>query len=331
MRAKEFNQLVEEIWGGQFSSKMIQGVPVAFKKSGLGYIYKAPYLPEDFTAMGVERDIFASENTASPPNVYTGPYAKGLAFTHRKSADKDIYFIANQLDKVRELNLIFNIGNQIPVIYDAVTDDTIRVNNWSTVKNKTVLTLRLEAHQSLFVLFEQSTKESKLNNGSNWIGFKTVQDLSKDWQVDFDPAYAGPTKPVMITDLEDWTSSADTLIRYYSGTAVYSKKFSYQRSTKEKLWLSLGEFSCIAGVKINGIDCGTLWTAPHRLEISKAIKNGDNRITIEIANTWGNRLIGDSQLPEALRSTHTTAPFRLEGKPLYPAGLIGPVVIQSVQ
>jgi hypothetical protein len=328
----KFNQLVEEIWGGPFNHQMINERPVAFKKSGLGYIYKAPYLAEDFTELGVQRDLFVTErDDRLVKNSANDPYAKGLAFMHRRSADKDIYFVANQFDKVRELNFTFNVSHKVPVIYDAVTDDTLQVNHWSTVEGKTVMTLKLAAHQSLFVLFEQSTRRSNLDSGNNWKEYKTVQDLSRYWRLNFDPAYGGPLKPVIFKELTDWSKSADTLIRYYSGTTVYTKTFSYHRNTKEKLWLNLGEFSCIAGVKINGIDCGTLWTAPHRLEISAAIKNGENEIAIEIANTWGNRLIGDSKVPASLKITNTTAPFRLGGKPLYPAGLIGPVVIESVQ
>jgi len=118
------------------------------------------------------------------------------------------------------------------------------------------------------------------------------------------------------------------LVKYYSGTAVYTKTFNFNGDLKDKIWLDLGEFSSIAEVKINGINCGTLWTAPHRLEISKAIKKGENQITIEVTNTWPNRLIGDNKLPENKRITKTTAPFRLEGKALNSAGLLGPVVIQ---
>ena len=40
-----------------------------------------------------------------------------------------------------------------------------------------------------------------------------------------------------------------------------------------------------------------------------------------------NRLIGDHNLPENKQLTKTTAPYRLEGKPLLKAGLLGPVRI----
>ena len=77
---------------------------------------------------------------------------------------------------------------------------------------------------------------------------------------------------------------------------------------------------------VNGIDCGTAWTYPYRVDISKALKPGMNKIRIEVSNTWANRLIGDT-LSQEKRITWTNAPFRLAGKPLLPAGLTGPVRI----
>jgi hypothetical protein len=55
--------------------------------------------------------------------------------------------------------------------------------------------------------------------------------------------------------------------------------------------------------------------------------SGSNQLDIEVTNTWANRLIGDQRLPEEKRITRTTAPFRLEGKVLNQAGLLGPVRI----
>ena len=81
----------------------------------------------------------------------------------------------------------------------------------------------------------------------------------------------------------------------------------------------------IATVKVNGVDCGTIWTPPYQLDISAVLKEGTNLIEIDVTNTWHNRLIADAQLPPHQRLTFTTAPFRLQGKPLQPAGLTGAV------
>jgi hypothetical protein len=70
-----------------------------------------------------------------------------------------------------------------------------------------------------------------------------------------------------------------------------------------------------------------VWTAPYRVDITKALKRGINELNIEVTNTWANRLIGDERLPADKRITWTTAPYRLQGKPLLPAGLIGRVIL----
>ena len=68
-----------------------------------------------------------------------------------------------------------------------------------------------------------------------------------------------------------------------------------------------------------------MWTRPYQIEMTKALKKGANNLELEVANTWANRLIGDNRLLAEKRVTWTTAPFRLSGKPLLPAGLIGRV------
>ncbi len=83
----------------------------------------------------------------------------------------------------------------------------------------------------------------------------------------------------------------------------------------------------IATIKVNGIECGTLWTPPFELDITRAVKPGENKIEIQVTNTWHNRLIGDSLVSPDKKITWTNAPFRLKDKPLLPAGLIGPVKI----
>ena len=81
----------------------------------------------------------------------------------------------------------------------------------------------------------------------------------------------------------------------------------------------------MAEVYVNDINCGTAWTFPYRLNISKAVKPGENKLIIKVTNTWANRLMGDHALPENKRVTWTNAPYRLEGRPLLPAGLLNPV------
>jgi hypothetical protein len=66
-----------------------------------------------------------------------------------------------------------------------------------------------------------------------------------------------------------------------------------------------------------------------RVEITDALRDGETRLRIDITNTWANRLIGDSVLPERDLVTWTTAPYVLEDRPLLEAGLLGPVTVTA--
>jgi hypothetical protein len=70
-----------------------------------------------------------------------------------------------------------------------------------------------------------------------------------------------------------------------------------------------------------------VWTAPWRIDVSSALKAGENRLKIEVINLWPNRLIGDAALPVEKRLTNTNIEFKKDA-PLLPSGLLGPVTVQ---
>ncbi|TCC90037.1 DNA-binding protein [Pedobacter frigiditerrae] len=324
----EFNGLVNQIWDGKFSE-----IKKDFKDNynstlekiiGFGKVILAPFKRSSFIDIGIEPDLSVTQDCTSEMITFV----ENVAYTHRKAIDKDIYFISNQLKEERKVDFNFRIKDKIPVLFDAVSNQTIELKEWYSFGESTSFRMNLVPNQSLFVIFEKSTTDTVYDIGNNWKTFKPIQNLSTDWQVKFNPSYGGPSTPVEFKTLTDWALNADSAIKYYSGTASYTKTFNFDGKSTDKVWIDLGAFSSIAEVKINGIDCGTLWTAPFELEVSKALKQGENQIEIQVTNTWANRLIGDSKLPVDKRITNTTAPFRLGGKPLNPAGLFGPVTLK---
>ncbi len=323
-----FDQVVSEIWDGKFSKIQNDNQLFFSKKFGKGNIIKAPFFGDNFEKIGIAPDLLVTDLSAKVP-VNNG--ADKIAFNHRKTNLKDIYFISNQLNKERLLKFSFRITNKKPMLYSSVTNIKVELKEWKVEEGRFLINLKFAPNESLFVIFEEYTNQADKKEGKNWIDFITTKDISADWQVKFDTEYGGPSNPVQFKTLSDWTLNADSAIKYYSGTATYSKTFNLPQNPTEKMWIDLGAFSSIAEVKINGIFCGTLWTAPFKLEVSKALKQGENKIEIAITNTWANRLIGDNKLKENDKITHTTAPFRLQGKPLNSAGLFGPVCMQIEQ
>ena len=85
-------------------------------------------------------------------------------------------------------------------------------------------------------------------------------------------------------------------IRYFSGTAVYRKTVTFNSKLKtnnSKFFLDLGVVHNLAEVIINGRNLGVLRKQPFRMEITTALKDGENEIEVRVTNLWVNRLIGD--------------------------------------
>lgn len=249
-----------------------------------------------------------------------------LAWTHRQTTDADIYFVSNQSGQGLRTEFLLRVKNKEVEALDPVTgeyftgyyventDKGIRIKTW------------LSPTQSLFFICKK--KASPESEGVATIREPYETDISNDWKLQFDPAYGGPMPPVNLKVLKSWTEAGDSMVRYYSGMAMYMKQVDFNPGVSfNKAWLVIDSIYNIASVKVNGIDCGTIWTAPYQIDISKALKEGSNSIMIGVANTWHNRLIADERLPAEKRVTYTTAPFRLKDKPLLPAGITGSVKI----
>jgi hypothetical protein len=84
-------------------------------------------------------------------------------------------------------------------------------------------------------------------------------------------------------------------------------------------------------VRLNGKPLGTVWLPPCRLDITAAVRAGDNLLEVEVVNPWNNRLVRDANLPPDKRLTFLLSPVVDKATPLLPAGLLGPVTIQTAR
>ena len=156
------------------------------------------------------------------------------------------------------------------------------------------------------------------------------QKIAGPWVLRFPPKWGAPDQ-VTLDKLISWTTHADAGVRHFSGTATYTTEFAWQGGAAQtKYFLDLGAVRELAQVFINGQDLGVLWKPPFRVEITGALKAGQNRLEVRVTNLWPNRLIGDAALPKEKRLTWSTfeQPYQA-GDPLLPSGLLGPVEIQA--
>lgn len=284
-----------------------------------------------------------------------------LRYTHRRDEAKDIYFIANPLNQTVSARCEFRVDGKRPQIWDAVTGEIRDLPEYAAHDGRTSITLRFEAAQSCFVVFEASSKEKTLPE-RNYPNTLVVSTLEGFWDVSFDPHLGGPEN-IRFESLTDWTSRPEEGVRYFSGTATYRTTFDAPTKSvrvvkkPERLWLDLGKVFNMACVRLNGRNLGVVWCAPWRVEITDAVHKSGNKLEIDVANLWPNRLIGDEfqppdaeygkdgnllrwpdwllkneQRPSKGRYTFATWRHFTKDSPLLPSGLLGPVrILKSVE
>ena len=127
--------------------------------------------------------------------------------------------------------------------------------------------------------------------------------LSGPWEVAFQPNRGAPGQATF-DRLTPWNEHSDPGVRYFSGAATYRRVFQWTPAPargadrKRQLFLDLGRVAVIAEVRLNGKDLGVLWKPPFRVEVTGALKPGENTLEVKVVNLWVNRQIGDEQLPE---------------------------------
>ncbi len=151
-------------------------------------------------------------------------------------------------------------------------------------------------------------------------------------------AIAGPwkveigEKNVTFDTLSSWSTNQEPAIRYFSGTATYQTTFMARPVAGTPVVLDLGQVDSLAEVTLNGKRFTALWKAPYKVDISSAIRSGENTLTVRVVNVWHNRLVGEVVNP---KTSPAPAPWTSRNpgyqskEPLMSAGLIGPVSIRG--
>ena len=284
-----------------------------------------------------------------------------LKSLHRGDGKADVYFVANLARTNGAAKCAFGVTGKPPELWNPVTGEMRQLPQFEVKGGKTILPLQFAAAESCFIVFRQPVSRPARSTGSkNFPARQTVGEISGPWQVAFDPKWGGP-KQVTFDKLEDWTQRAEPGIKFYSGTAIYTKTFDLpgsKRTAKEaNLFLDLGTVHALAEVRLNGKNLGVVWTAPWRVDISPAVKAKGNQLEIKVTNVWANRLIGDepqpadcvfgrgdegfggplktfpswlvhgTPRPSSGRFTFTTWNYFTRNSPLAPSGLLGPVTL----
>lgn len=255
-----------------------------------------------------------------------------VVYAHRTSPDAEIYFVANQGGTEISFLPEFRVKGMSPEWWEPTTGTIRELPAFSHTLFGTVVPMRLAPYESVFIVF----KGKNVSNLDSLVAEKncpqpqTVVELAGPWKVAFDNDYIGFQKEVEMPKLENLAANSEPDLKYYSGTIRYSTTFELASKPQGSLFVNLNEVHVMAKVKVNGQYVGGVWTAPWRLEVTDWVKEGTNQIEVEVVNTWGNRLVGDLNLPENQRKVWLLHNGWNAKSDLPASGLVGPVRIESM-
>lgn len=266
------------------------------------------------------------ENMQLTPDFKVSEADSSLLFIHRTLEDADIYFLSNSSEEKITVAPIFRIYDKQPEAWNPQTSEIRVLPEFSQVAEGIKVPLVLEPLESIFVIFKE---KPCCEVGNNYPKKVCLRTLEGPWNLAFNSEKRGPSEIIVLDKLEDWSKNEDERIKYYSGSVMYTHTFDLERMPADEVYIDLGKVMVMARVWLNGEYVGGVWTYPHRLNIKKYLRKGENELQIEVVNNWKNRLIGDFSLPKEDRRTWTNQSIWTENSPLQPSGLLGPVEIQS--
>ena len=300
-------KIADALWGGQ---------------AGRGRVITGKTAREVLSADGVPSDC---EFT---------PASGSFDYIHRTDGQAEIYYVCNRTNMAAAATVAFRVTGKAPELWNPVTGERKTAAGCEQKDGRTHVPLEFAPCGSWFVVFREPAANQLSTAGDNHRNLETVQEMTGAWTVRFDPKWGGPAT-AQFDSLASWPTRPEPGIRFYSGTAVYEKTFTMPdkipAAKSPALYLDLGDVRELAEVKVNGQSCGIVWCPPWRVEVTPAVKPGENKLEIEVVNFWPNRIIGDAGLPESQRLTRTNIRKLTAKTPLEPAGLFGPVLLRAAK
>lgn len=292
-----------------------------------------------------------------------------IDYIHYQKDDIDFYFIRNTSDEWISRDCGFRHLSKVPEIWDPLTGNIIPVRIYREEDNYTRIPITLAPYGSFIVVLrpgqapahylsveysgqnppklefmeegiffsDEGNYSLKSSSGIVELENKIIRsEIDGPWKVYFDKKWGAPDS-IVFPELISWTGHEIPGIKYFSGIVRYQKTFNYDLdealSEGEKVFLDLGEISEVAAITLNGQEIGISWAKPFRLDISGAIKNGENVLSVAVANTWCNRIIGDAIRAEKYTNTNISRVGQKtrDQVPLNPSGLLGPVTVSRIK
>ena len=295
---REVQALAMDLWGGMdgvTDTRHAYGKGMVVWGLPLKDVLAELHVPKDFAASrSLKPDLAAIDRryAENPSN----PLPPDLVSIHRRTSDADIYFVANQTDSAQNVEARFRVSGKAPEIWHPDTG-AIEPAGYQMADEMTTVPLHLAQREAVFVVFRKAA--SAPSRTAPVPVYRTLAAVNGPWTVSFPPGLGAPTG-IQLDKLESWPDDAREGVKYFSGTATYTKTLQAPQSwfhSGTKVLLDLGTVKDLAEVSLNGKPLAELWKPPYQLDVTGVLKPGANHLEVKVTNEWTNRIIGDRLLP----------------------------------
>ncbi len=308
--------------------------------------------------VGRESDVAAALTSGLPPDLTVSNGAEDLGVVHRRTADADIYFVANTSNTPVSAAATFRAAAARAERWDPMTGRAVAVSigrqppaasrqagRPSRVEAATIA-LDLAPYESTVIVFPVGSATAvPPPTTTRAAGASAPLDVSSGWRVRF----GENAVPEIWNMLRSWTD--DEATRYFSGVATYEKQVDVPASmlnrgqvvrldfgaprplpvggpgARVQAWIEPPVREAVV-VTINGARAGSVWSPPYTLDVTPWLRTGPNAIRLDVANLAINHMAGRA-LPDYrllnLRYGTRFEPQDMDQVQPVPAGLLGPI------
>lgn len=272
--------------------------------------------------------IFSRDDRASflnalrwhAPDIAFAEASQHVGFVHRRTEERDFYFLANTSEQPQRLEATFRVVAKQPEVWDLKAGTVSPLAAFEDTKAGVRLAFELGPLESRVIAFAETgrgpaTTDTDLDleatrdgwaarvfeNRAYYIqrsrgreditvsGIPAPAVLVPKWRLTFDESSIAPMD---LDDLKPWTDVASA--RFFSGRGIYEAEFPFSMKLPEDVgvMLDLGTVRETSEVWVNEAPAGVRWMRPYRFDVTRLVRTGPNRLRIAVTNLLINRVLG---------------------------------------
>jgi len=278
----------------------------------------------------------------TPPDfsIGHGVQSDGLTYIHKEIGDVDVYFVCNLQQQRIASDVTFRVAGKVPQRWDAITGAVAPVSGYRQVADRTVVALDMEPWESAFFVFVPGVRaQESVKPMARQEALPEPLAIGGAWRMKLE-GYGFETFDTTCETLVSWTENLRT--RHFSGTGRYEIGFEVpaERMVPEsRVMLELGEVGNLAEVELNGQAMGVAWMTPYRIDVTKALHAGNNKLVVRVTDALIHYVSGLKEPPEipvdlqarlgkanpSIYPEGASAKVEMSETDLPPSGLLGPV------